>query len=86
MGHEASLISIICDTPDEFRKTVRALIREGVDLIKLNNSGDSFCFPAWQRTTIQCAMRKCRRSRRLLSTWVGVLLPMLMLTLPFASA
>lgn len=38
-------ISIICDTPDEFRKTVRALIREGVDLIKLNNSGDSFCFP-----------------------------------------
>jgi imidazolonepropionase-like amidohydrolase len=38
-------VSIICDTPDEFRKVVRTLIREGVDLIKFNNSGDSFCFP-----------------------------------------
>ncbi len=38
-------ISIICDTPDEFRKVVRTMIREGVDLIKFNNSGDSFCFP-----------------------------------------
>ena len=38
-------ISIICDTPDEFRKTVRMMIREGVDLIKFNNSGDSFCYP-----------------------------------------
>lgn len=38
-------ISIICDGPDEFRKTVRMMIREGVDLIKFNNSGDSFCYP-----------------------------------------
>jgi imidazolonepropionase-like amidohydrolase len=38
-------ISIICDGADEFRKVVRALIREGVDVIKLNNSGDSFCYP-----------------------------------------
>ena len=38
-------ISIICDGPDEFRKVVRTMIREGVDLIKFNNSGDSFCFP-----------------------------------------
>jgi imidazolonepropionase-like amidohydrolase len=38
-------ISIICDSPDEFRKVVRTMIREGVDLIKFNNSGDSFCFP-----------------------------------------
>ena len=38
-------ISIICDGPEEFRKTVRTMIREGVDLIKFNNSGDSFCFP-----------------------------------------
>jgi imidazolonepropionase-like amidohydrolase len=38
-------ISIICDTPDEFRKVVRTMIREGVDLIKFNNSGDSFCYP-----------------------------------------
>jgi imidazolonepropionase-like amidohydrolase len=43
-------ISIVCDGPEEFRKTVRMLIREGVDLIKFNNSGDSFCYPrmaAW---------------------------------------
>ena len=38
-------ISIICDGPDEFRRTVRTMIREGVDLIKFNNSGDSFCYP-----------------------------------------
>jgi imidazolonepropionase-like amidohydrolase len=38
-------ISIICDGPDEFRKVTRMLVREGVDLIKFNNSGDSFCFP-----------------------------------------
>ncbi len=38
-------ISIICDTPEEFRKVVRTMIREGVDLIKFNNSGDSFCYP-----------------------------------------
>ena len=38
-------ISIICDGAEEFRRTVRTLIREGVDLIKFNNSGDSFCYP-----------------------------------------
>jgi imidazolonepropionase-like amidohydrolase len=38
-------ISIICDSPDEFRRVVRTMIREGVDLIKFNNSGDSFCYP-----------------------------------------
>ncbi|MBW4022210.1 MAG: amidohydrolase family protein [Proteobacteria bacterium] len=38
-------ISIICDGPEEFRKTVRTMIREGVDVIKFNNSGDSFCYP-----------------------------------------
>jgi imidazolonepropionase-like amidohydrolase len=38
-------VSIVCDGPDEFRKVVRTMIREGVDLIKFNNSGDSFCYP-----------------------------------------
>ena len=38
-------VSIICDGADEFRRVVRTMIREGVDLIKFNNSGDSFCFP-----------------------------------------
>lgn len=45
LGAKHPSISIICDGPDEFRKTVRMLIREGVDLIKFNNSGDSFCYP-----------------------------------------
>jgi imidazolonepropionase-like amidohydrolase len=31
--------------PDEFRKVVRTMIREGADVIKFNNSGDSFCYP-----------------------------------------
>ena len=38
-------ISIICDGADEFRKAVRTMIREGADIIKFNNSGDSFCYP-----------------------------------------
>ena len=50
LGQKHPSISIVCDGPEEFRKTVRMLIREGVDLIKFNNSGDSFCYPrmaAW---------------------------------------
>lgn len=38
-------VSIIADGPDEFRKVVRTMIREGVDMVKFNNSGDSFCYP-----------------------------------------
>ncbi len=38
-------VSIICDGPLEFCKSVRAMIREGVDMVKFNNSGDSFGFP-----------------------------------------
>lgn len=41
-GHEKPGPSIVCNTPDEFRKWVRLLIREGVDIVKFNNSGDSF--------------------------------------------
>jgi imidazolonepropionase-like amidohydrolase len=44
LNQEHPSISIICDGADEFRKVTRMLIREGVDLIKFNNSGDSFCF------------------------------------------
>jgi len=35
-------IGVVCDGPDAFRKSVRELIREGVDIVKFNNSGDSF--------------------------------------------
>jgi len=45
LNQEHPSISIICDGPHEFRKVTRMLIREGVDLIKFNNSGDSFCYP-----------------------------------------
>lgn len=36
---------LVADSPDAFRAIVRKMVREGVDLVKFNNSGDSFCFP-----------------------------------------
>ncbi|HEY5208984.1 MAG TPA: amidohydrolase family protein [Pseudolabrys sp.] len=45
LGRDIPGISIICDGPDEFRRSVRTMIREGVDMVKFNNSGDSFCYP-----------------------------------------
>ena len=41
MHHQG--IEIIADGADEVRKVVRTAIREGVDTIKLNISGDNFC-------------------------------------------
>jgi imidazolonepropionase-like amidohydrolase len=38
-------VSIVCDGPEEFRKVTRLMIREGADIVKFNNSGDSFCHP-----------------------------------------
>ena len=35
-------IGVVCDGPDEFRKSIRTLIREGVDIVKFNIAGDSF--------------------------------------------
>ena len=37
-------IGIVCNGAEEFRKSIRQLIREGVDIVKFNNSGDSFTF------------------------------------------
>lgn len=34
--------SIVCDGADEFRKTARMMVREGVDTLKINPSGDEF--------------------------------------------
>ena len=34
--------ALICDGPDEFRRTCRELAREGVDTLKINPSGDEF--------------------------------------------
>ena len=33
---------IICDGPDEFRRVAREMVREGVDTLKINPSGDEF--------------------------------------------
>ena len=33
---------IVCDGPEEFRKVARQMIREGVDTLKINPSGDEF--------------------------------------------
>ena len=41
MHHQG--IEIIADGADEVRRVVRTLIREGVDTIKINISGDNFC-------------------------------------------
>jgi imidazolonepropionase-like amidohydrolase len=45
LGRDVPGIGQICDGPDEFRRSIRQMIREGVDIVKFNNSGDSFCFP-----------------------------------------
>ncbi|MGH7074004.1 MAG: amidohydrolase family protein, partial [Stellaceae bacterium] len=45
LGRDIPGISIICDGPDEFRREIRTMVREGVDMVKFNNSGDSFCYP-----------------------------------------
>jgi len=34
--------AITCDGPDEFRRTSREMVREGVDTLKMNPSGDEF--------------------------------------------
>ncbi len=34
--------AIICDGPDEFRREARVMVREGVDTLKINPSGDEF--------------------------------------------
>lgn len=37
-------IGIVLDGADAFRRAVRELLREGADIVKFNNSGDSFTF------------------------------------------
>jgi len=44
-GRQIPANGLVADNPDGFRQIVRAMVREGVDLIKFNNSGDSFCYP-----------------------------------------
>jgi imidazolonepropionase-like amidohydrolase len=42
MHMQRSTFSIICDGADEFRKAARVMVREGVDTLKINPSGDEF--------------------------------------------
>ncbi len=42
LDREVPSIGVVCNGPDEFRRSIRTLIREGVDIVKFNNSGDSF--------------------------------------------
>ena len=44
-GDGKSVVGMVGDCPDDFRRMIRILTREGVDMIKFNNSGDSFCYP-----------------------------------------
>ncbi len=51
MPHMSSM-ALVLDGPDEFRRLTRELIREGVDIIKLVISGDTFVKHAPSHTTV----------------------------------
>lgn len=51
MPHVESM-AIVADGPEEYRRLTRELVREGVDIIKLVVSGDSFVPHAGSETTI----------------------------------
>ena len=51
MPHMSSM-AIVLDGPDQFRQQVRELIREGVDIIKLVISGDTFVPHAPSNSTV----------------------------------
>jgi len=36
-------LRIVCDGPEEFRKTAREMVREGVDTLKINRRATSSC-------------------------------------------
>jgi len=44
--------AIICDGAEEFRKTAREMVREGVDTLKINPSGDEFIAHARAHHTV----------------------------------
>ena len=45
-------MALMADGPEEYRRLTREIIREGVDIIKLVISGDSFVPHAGSETTI----------------------------------
>jgi imidazolonepropionase-like amidohydrolase len=49
---DISSMAIVLDGPEEFRRTTRELIREGVDIIKLVISGDTFVPHAPSESTV----------------------------------
>ncbi len=40
--HHRETFAVICDGADDFRRTARTFVREGVDTLKINPSGDEF--------------------------------------------
>ena len=50
--HPNPTFSFVVDGPDEMRRLCRTLVREGVDLLKLNISGDEFTPHARSETTV----------------------------------
>jgi imidazolonepropionase-like amidohydrolase len=49
--------AVICDGADDFRKTARMFVREGVDTLKINPSGDEFVPHARAEQTVMTARR-----------------------------
>jgi imidazolonepropionase-like amidohydrolase len=49
---ERGSFCVVCDGPDEFRRVARLFVREGVDTLKINPSGDEFVPCARARHTV----------------------------------
>ncbi|MEQ8966754.1 MAG: amidohydrolase family protein [Azospirillaceae bacterium] len=52
MHLDRDCFAIVCDGADEFRRHARVLVREGVDTLKINPSGDEFVPHARAETTV----------------------------------
>jgi imidazolonepropionase-like amidohydrolase len=71
LGHiHRDTFAIVCDGPDEFRRVARELVREGVDTLKINPSGDEFVAFARAHHTVMnedevAAVCEVARSREL---------------------
>lgn len=68
---ERDTFAIVCDGPDEFRRVARQMVREGVDTLKINPSGDEFVPVARAHQTVMnedeiaavCEVAKSRDKR-----------------------
>ena len=60
--HQES-VGFIADGPDEVRKACRLCVREGVDNLKINISGDEFCQPGQSEKSLISMPRSPQRPK-----------------------